>query len=88
MEANTDTDEVVETVMIDIEPDWEDVIEWYVDCLHHNYLNEEGMQLARKEILRVAKIAGVVRRAQKFSEHRFRILWGEIEKIGGRDEEE
>jgi|TARA_R100000479_G_scaffold172439_1_gene117071 hypothetical protein len=88
MEANTDTDEVVETIMVDIEPDWEDVIEWYVDCLHHNYLNEEGMKLARKEILRVAKIAGVVRRAQKFSPERFRILWSEIEKIGGRDEEE
>lgn len=87
MEENTNEDGT-RTFTIDIEPDWEAVIEWYVDCLHHNYLNEEGMQSARAEIMRVAEIAGLVRRAQKFSPERFKILWREINKLGGEDEEE
>ncbi len=76
------------TIIIDIEPDWMAVIEWYVDCLHHNYVDEEGKQLARKEILRVAKIMSQLRRAQKADEDRTHELWSEILRIGGGDEEE
>lgn len=87
MEEHTNEDGTT-TFKINIEPDWEAVIEWYVDCLHHNYLNEEGMQLARDEIFRVAKIAGQVRRAQKVDEERTNQLWKEILEIGGDDSEE
>ncbi len=87
MEENTSEDGTT-TFMVDIEPDWEAVIEWYVDCLHYNYLNEEGMQMARKEIMRVAKIMSQLRRAQKANRMRTNQLWNEIVEIGGGDEEE
>tara|TARA_S200002703_G_scaffold29058_1_gene24933 strand:- start:309 stop:521 length:213 start_codon:yes stop_codon:yes gene_type:complete len=50
---------------VDCEPDWLDVISWYCDCLEYNYGTKETAQLARKEIMRCAKVMSDLRAKQK-----------------------
>jgi hypothetical protein len=61
----TEAETIGETIYVDCEPDWLDVIRWYCDCLEYNYGTKETAKIARKEIMRCAKLMSDTRAEQK-----------------------